>query len=59
MFYNERKRQTFEFFAMWQWVEVPIYAVAVSMYRIRSAYRYLENLQRYHFLRRGRDIRDG
>jgi hypothetical protein len=56
MVYNERKRQTFEFFAM-QWVEVPVYAVAVSMYPIRSSYRYLKKLHKYRYLRRGRDFR--
>jgi hypothetical protein len=30
MVFNERKRQTFEFFASRQWVRVPVYAVAVS-----------------------------
>jgi hypothetical protein len=30
MVLNERKRQTFEFFASRQWVRVPVYAVAVS-----------------------------
>lgn len=42
---------------MQQWVEVPVYAVAVSMYPIRSSYRYLKKLHKYHYLRRGRDIR--
>ena len=32
MVYNERKRQTFEFFSRRQWVEVPVYAVSVGMY---------------------------
>jgi len=44
MVFNQRKRQTLEFFAMQQWVEVPVYAVAVSMYPIRSSYRYLKKL---------------
>ncbi|MGA8503847.1 MAG: hypothetical protein WB683_20020 [Candidatus Sulfotelmatobacter sp.] len=57
MIFNERKRQTFEFFATRQWVEVPVYAVAVGMYPIRSSYRYLKKLHKYHYLRRGHDIR--
>jgi hypothetical protein len=44
MVYNERKRQTFEFFSRRQWVEVPVYAVSVGMYPIRSSYRYLRKL---------------
>ena len=57
MVFNQRKRQTLEFFAMQQWVEVPVHAVAVSMYPIRSSYRYLKKLHKYHYLRRGRDFR--
>jgi hypothetical protein len=57
MVYNERKRQTFEFFAVRQWVEVPVYAVAVGMYPIRASYRYLKKLHRYNYLWRGRDFR--
>lgn len=49
MVYNERKRQTFEFFSMQQWVEVPVYAASVGMYPIRSSYRYLKKLHRYNF----------
>jgi hypothetical protein len=56
MVFNERKRQTFEFFASRQWVRVPVYAVAVSMYPIRSSYRYLKKLHKYHYLSRGHDI---
>ena len=51
MVYNERKRQTFEFFARRQWVEVPVYAVSVGMYPIRSSYRYLKKLHKYNYLR--------
>jgi hypothetical protein len=40
MVYIERKRQTFEFFATRQWVEVPVYGMAVGMYPIRSCCRY-------------------
>ena len=47
MVYNERKRQTFEIFASRQWVEVPVYSVAVGMYPIRSSYRYLKKLHKY------------
>ena len=54
--FNERKRQTFEFFASRQWVRVPVYAVAVSIYPIRSSYRYLKKLHKYHYLCRGHDI---
>lgn len=57
MVYNERKRQTFEFFATRPWVEVPVYAVAVGMYPIRSSYRYLKKLHKYNYLWRGRDFR--
>ena len=57
MEFNERKRQTLHFFAARQWVQVPSYAVAVSMYPIRSCYRYLKKLHQYHYLRRGRDVR--
>ena len=57
MVYNERKRQTFEFFAMRQWVGVPVYAAAVGMYPIRSSYRYLKKLHKYNYLWRGHDIR--
>ena len=57
MIYNERKRQTFEFFAGRQWVEVPVYAVSVGMYPIRCSYRYLKKLHKYNYLRRGRDFR--
>jgi hypothetical protein len=39
MIYNERNWQTFQFFARRQWVEVPVYAVSVGMYPIRSATR--------------------
>ena len=56
MIFNERKRQTLEFFSYRQWVEVPAYAIAVSMYPIRSAYRYLKKLHKYHYLQRGHDI---
>jgi hypothetical protein len=56
MIFNERKQQTLEFFANRQWVRVPVYAVAVSMYPIRSSYRYLKKLHKYHYLRRGRDF---
>jgi hypothetical protein len=54
--FNQRKLQTLEFFANRQWVRVPVYAVAVSMYPIRSSYRYLRKLHKYHYLCRGRDI---
>ena len=57
MFFNQRKRQTLEFFASRQWVRVPGYAVEVSMYPVRSSYRYLKKLHEYHYLHRGRDIR--
>jgi hypothetical protein len=57
MVYNERKRQTFECFSRRQWVEVPVYAVSVGMYPIRSSYRYLKKLHRYNYLRRARDFR--
>ena len=57
MVYNERKRQTFEFFAMRPWFEVPVYAASVGKYPIRSSYRYLKKLHRYNYLRRGRDFR--
>ena len=42
---------------MRQWVEVPVYAVEVGMYPIRSSYRYLKKLHKYHYLCRGRDFR--
>ena len=57
MVFNERKKQSLEFFATRQWVSVPVYAVAVRMYPIRSSYRYLKKLHKYHYLRRGRDVR--
>jgi len=57
MVYNERKRQTFDFFAMRRWVEVPVYAASVGMYPIRSSYRHPKKLHRYNYLRRGRDFR--
>jgi hypothetical protein len=56
MVYNERKRQTFEFFARREWVEVPVYAVGVGMYPIRSCYRYSKKLHMYNYLWRGRNI---
>lgn len=56
MLYNERKRQTLEFFAMREWVRVPYYAVAVGMYPIRSSYRYLKKLHKYSYLWRGYDF---
>lgn len=57
MLYNERKRQTFEFFAKREWVRVPVYAVALGMYPIRSSYRYLKKLHKYSYLWRGYDFR--
>jgi hypothetical protein len=36
---------------------VPIYAVAVGMYPIRSSYRYLKKLHKYSYLWRGYDFR--
>ena len=57
MVFNERKRQTFEFFATRQWVRVPVYPVTVGMYPIRSSCRYLKKLHKYHYLRRGHDFR--
>lgn len=57
MVFNERKRQTFEFFAARQWVRVPVYPVTVGMYPIRTSYRYLKKLHKYHYLRRGHDFR--
>jgi hypothetical protein len=57
MVYNERKRQTFEFFAMREWVDVRVYAVGVGMYPIRSCYRYLKKLHKYNYLWRSRDFR--
>jgi hypothetical protein len=56
MIFNQRKWQTLDFFALRQWVRVPLYAVAVSMYPIRSSYRYLKKLHKYGYLHRGRDI---
>jgi len=56
MVFNERKLQTLEFFAARQWVRVPVYAVNVCMYPIRSSYRYLKELHKYHYLCRGHDI---
>jgi hypothetical protein len=56
MVFRQREWQTFEFFATRQWVRVPVYAVGVSMYRIRSSYRHLKKLHKYHYLHRGRDI---
>jgi hypothetical protein len=57
MLYDERMRQTLEFFSRRQCVEVPVYAVSVGMYPIRSSYRYLRKLHKYNYLRRGRDFR--
>jgi hypothetical protein len=56
MVFNQRKWQTLYFFSRQQCVRVPVYAVGVSMYPIRSCYRYLKKLHKYNYLYRGYDI---
>ena len=46
MVFNDRNRQTVEFFSMSQWVQGPVYAVAVGTYPIRASYRYLKKLHK-------------
>jgi hypothetical protein len=57
MIYNERKKQTLEWFAQTGWQSPAVWAVAQRFYPLRASYSYLLHLHRWHYLQRGRDMR--
>jgi hypothetical protein len=57
MLFNERKKETLEYFSRRRWVRPPSWSRDRGVYPIRRGYTYLKKLHKWGLLHRGHDVR--